>query len=75
MELGIGGGRMNKKQADIEAKKIFQESVKKAEEIEKKAKENGTWKMGLDSNNELFEDLHKETKEKLKLLASMIDEE
>ena len=64
---------MDKKQADIEAKKIFQESAKKAEEIERKAKEDGTWELGLDSNNRLFDDLHKETKEKLKILASLID--
>ena len=41
----------------------------------KKAKENGSWKMGLDSNNRLFEDLDNKTKDKLKLLESMIDEE
>lgn len=66
---------MNKQQADEEAKKIFQESNKKADEIMKKAKEDGTWKMGLDSNKDLFTELNKETKEKLKLLVSMIDED
>lgn len=66
---------MNKEQADKEARKILQASNKKADDIIKKAKEDGTWKMGLDSNNSLFEDLHRETKEKLKVLASMIDEE
>lgn len=66
---------MNKQQADTEARKIFQERNRKADEIVKKAKEDGTWKMGLDSNNSLFEDLDRETKEKLKVLASMIDEE
>ena len=66
---------MDKKQAYIEAMKIFQESGKKADEIMKKAKEEGAWEMGLDSNNSLFEELHKETKEKLKLLSPMIDED
>lgn len=66
---------MNKAQADIEAKKIFEERNRKADEIMKKAKEDGTWQMGLDSNNGLFKELDKETKEKLKVLASMIDEE
>lgn len=66
---------MNKKQADIEASKIFQERNKKAEEIIKKAKKEGKWKMGLDSNKNLFADLDRETKEKLNLLASMVDEE
>ena len=66
---------MNKQQADIEAKKIFEEAAKKSEKIVEEAKKNGTWKKGLDSNNSLFEELNKETKEKLKTLASMIDEE
>ncbi len=66
---------MNKKQADIEARKIFQEHNKKADEIVKKAKAEGTWKMGLDSNNGLFKDLDRETKEKIRLLKEMIDEE
>ena len=66
---------MNKAQADIEARKIFEESNKKADEIIKKAKEDGTWQDGLDSNKKLFADLDNETKEKLKLLASKIDED
>ena len=66
---------MNKVQADIEARKIFEESNKKADEIIKKAKEDGTWQAGLDSNKKLFADLDNETKEKLKLLASKIDED
>lgn len=65
---------MNKQQAAIEAKKIFRERNKKADEIIETAKKNGTWKMGLDSNNDLFIELDKETQEKLKLLQSMIDE-
>lgn len=66
---------MNKEQADEEARKILQTSSEKVDDIIKKAKEDGNWKMGLDSNNSLFEDLHRETKEKLKVLASLIDEE
>lgn len=65
---------MNKKQADIEAEKIFKEHNKKIDEITKKAKEDGNWKMGLDSNTHLFDGLNMETKEKLKKLASMINE-
>ena len=45
---------MNKAQADIEARKIFQECNKRADEIIKKAKAEGRLKMGLDSNKELF---------------------
>ena len=66
---------MNKAQADIEAKKIFDEAAKKSEKIIEEAKKNGTWQMGLDSNNGLFKELDEETQGKLKVLASMIDEE
>lgn len=66
---------MNREQANSEAEKIFKERNLKATEIIKKAKEDGTWQMGLDSNNHLFDDLNIETKLKLKELASKIDEE
>lgn len=66
---------MDKKQADIEAKKIFEEAAKENNRIIEEAKRNGTWKAGLDSNNGLFEELNQKTKEKLKMLKSMIDEE
>lgn len=66
---------MNKEQAKNEAKKIFRESNKKADAIIEKAKKNGTWKMGLDSNKELFAELDKETQNKLKHLRSLVDEE
>lgn len=66
---------MTKAEADIEAKKIFDESIEEAEKITQKAKENGTWQRGLDGNKELFEELHKKTKEKLKELTSKIDKE
>lgn len=66
---------MNKAQADIEAKKIFEEAAKKSEKIIEEAKNNGSWQKGLDSNNGLFKELENETKEKLRVLASMIDEE
>lgn len=60
--------KMNKKQADIEAMKIFQEAIKKADEIEAQAKKEGIWEPGLDSNKKFFENLHKETQKKLKEL-------
>ena len=65
---------MNKQEADIEVKKIFQETSKKIDEIIAQTKKDGIWQMGLDSNRELFEELDRETKKKLKKLASMIDE-
>lgn len=51
-----------------EARKIFEESIKKRKAIIEEAKENGTWQMGLDSNKDLFKELHEETQNKLKSL-------
>ena len=65
---------MTKEQAKIEFMKIIAESNKEADEIIREAKENGTWQMGLDSNNKLFTELDKRTIEKINLLKSMIDE-
>ena len=65
---------MNKEQAKIEYKKIIHDSIKQEQKIIQEAKKNGTWKMGLDSNNELFADLHKKTKEKIDFLKSLIQE-
>ena len=66
---------MNKEQAKQEAEKIMREYGLKADEIERDARKNGTWRNGLDSNNGLFKDIAKEAKDKLKLLATMIDKE
>ena len=66
---------MTKAEANIEAKKIFEESIKESEKITQRAKENGAWQKGVDSNKVLFEELHKKTKQKLRELASKIDEE
>lgn len=66
---------MNKEAANIEAKKIFEWWNKQRSQIEKDAKEKGTWKSGgLDSNNHLFKDIDIKAKEKLKSLSSSIDE-
>ena len=64
---------MDKKQANIEAQKIFRESNEKAKLITKAAKKQGVWKYDLDSNKELFEALERKTKEKLNSLKSIID--
>ena len=66
---------MNKEQASKEAAKIIDDCIKKAAEIEAKAKKDGTWKKGLDANRALFEAIKKERNDKLKLLASMVDKE
>lgn len=76
LELDIGGGSMNKEQAKKEYEKIMLDVAKKHEEIEKKAREDGTWqKWGLDSNNALFKQVDNEAKENIQILASMIDED
>lgn len=65
---------MTKEQAMIEHRKIIKEYVRKSKAIIEEAEANGTWKMGLDSNNGLFKDLDRETKEKIKLLKEMVEE-
>lgn len=45
---------MTREQAEIEYKKIMKNSLDRESEIVKDAKKKGIWKMGLDSNNELF---------------------
>ena len=66
---------MNKEQARKEYEKIIHETNDKCEEIIKKAKADGTWLPSLDSNNYLFKEVDNEAKEKIKKLASLIDEE
>ena len=66
---------MTKEQAMKEAVSIMRDFSKKCDLIEKEARENGTWLMGLDSNKGLFKEAEKEAKEKLKLLASKVDKE
>ena len=65
---------MNREEANIEAKKIFDDWQKKKREIEKEAKEKGIWnKWGLDSNNHLFKNIDAEAKQQLQQLVSYID--
>lgn len=52
---------------------IIAETSAKGNEIIKEAKEKGTWKMGLDANRELFEDLNKTAKLKIEEIISKID--
>lgn len=66
---------MTKEQADKEAEKIFKEANKKYDEAERKAKAEGRWLPGLDSNRAIYEPIDREAKEKLRLLAEMIDDE
>ena len=67
---------MDKKQANIEAKKIYNKWSKAKSDIEKKSKENGTWeKVGLDSNNHLFKKIDEEAKEELAKLSLQVNSE
>ena len=65
---------MRKEEANKEAKKILEECSQECERIIREAKEKGIWQRGLDANNHLFDALHKETRGKLKHLASLTDE-
>lgn len=65
---------MNKAEANNEANKIFAQWQTKREQIEREAKENGTWQnSGLDSNNHLFKEIDAEVKEKLRSLSTLTD--
>ncbi len=65
---------MNKEQAKEEYLKIIREVNRKSDEIIAEAKKNGTWRMGLDSNNDLFKEIDDEAKKKIKDLLSHITE-
>lgn len=66
---------MTKAEANKNAEKAVKEFYSKTEEIEIKAKEDGTWcYYGLDSNNHLFRDEREKLKEKLKQIELSIDE-
>ncbi len=67
---------MTREQANKEAKKIYEEWIKKREEIELKAKTEGIWVTGgLDGNTHLFKELNNKLKDELDHLNSMIEEE
>jgi len=64
---------MTKEQARKEMKKILSDHAATVDEITKKAKQDGTWAMGLDANKGLFAELNAETNRKLQHLASIVD--
>ena len=66
---------MTKKEADEDARKIIAKRNRKAERIIKKAKDDGIWEPGLDTNQELLRDLDKEIWNELQELANSIDEQ
>ena len=66
---------MTKEQAQEEYLKLLEKKNSEAEKIIEKAKENGTWKQGLDANKDLFIELDKTYNEKIKVLKSLIDKD
>lgn len=65
---------MNKEQAKEEYIKIIKEVNKKQDAIIKKAKEDGKWMAGLDSNKSLFKEINEKAKLELAELESQIYE-
>lgn len=65
---------MTKEEANIEARKIFRERNRKADEIIAKAIADGIYRPGLDGNKELFIELDIATKQQLADLKAMIEE-
>lgn len=59
---------ITKEEANNELKRIIDESIEQDKRIEKEAKANGIWQMGLDSNKALFEESHQIAIEKVKAL-------
>lgn len=64
---------MTKEQAQEEFIKLLKQKVKEEDRIIEEAKENGLWKQGLDSNNELFIELNNKYNKKIELLKSLIE--
>ena len=58
-----------------EVEEVFAELGKTEDEIIAKAKKEGKWAPGLDSNKELFEEAHKRAREKLAEIAKKLEEE
>jgi len=69
-ETDMDGGRMTKEEIGKNIRLIMEDFSEKCALIEKEAKENGTWQMGLDSNKSLFKKAEQEAKEKLKNLMN-----
>lgn len=64
---------MTREEARIKYESILDEHNEKVDLIIQKAKAEGRWAMGLDSNRELFIELEKETKQKISQLCEQID--
>ena len=60
---------ITKEEANNELKRIIAESIEQHKRIEKEAKANGTWQMGLDSNNSLFAEVDEVYKAKFEAVV------
>ena len=65
---------MTREQAEQEYRKLLNEWIEEEDNIMQKAKEDGTWKPGLDSNRELFEDLSGKYYKRIRDLQASVDE-
>lgn len=65
---------MTSKQAEQEYRKLLNEWNEEEDNIMKKAKEDGTWKPGLDSNRELFKGISEKYYKRIKELQASVDE-
>ncbi len=64
---------MDKEQAKKEYERILAESSYEIVAIIEEAKKNGTWKPGLDTNEELFAEHTQKTKRKIEELIRTIE--
>ena len=66
---------MTKEEAEKEYLKLLKKHVDDNNKIIEKAKKEGIWKSGLDSNNEFFTQSKEEFMKKVELLKTMVDEQ
>ena len=65
---------MTKEQAQKEYLELLKWYVDEEDKIVERAKAEGRWRMGLDSNKDLFVELKAELQRKINALKSMVDE-
>lgn len=65
--------KISKKEADQEAIKIFDEWARETEKVIDKAKKDGKYIYGLDTNREIYVEVDEKYKKKIKELAERID--
>lgn len=65
---------MTREQIELEYRRLLKEQLEEEEKIMKMAKEDGTWKPGLDSNRELFTGSTEKFFQKVQELRNRLDE-